>query len=378
MPLTTELVTNPPPGSEWVYAVPGQYIERIFGILATLNTAPPPPLILADASGHARNGTYAGVGPGAITLGVPGMVTGDTAVSLAAQGYPPGFYVDVPNTAFTTSGGAFTVEYWVNGRVRAEFFGVSTTVQLMGCAIDLNLGRQQIFTGNAGDLTAFAPPAAGIPHMVAWRFDGTTYRFYIDGVQISTGNVASIFPWQVPTRYDFSNTSQQFGGGFAGTVLDELAVWSRDIGAARIAAHYAARGTFAGYSAAVLADAPDAYYHLDDVQGANPTRTVALVVTDGRDVIGTYPTLAAVPDSTVEQYTWLPTNSYNVPVPGATVQTVAIPPLVLPSGYTIGTATDQMNVGDQWSDITLWYDYSYTSGGGAIAEPGYRNLLILG
>src|SRR5207302_3336330 len=88
----------------------------------------------------------------------------------------------------------------------------------------------------------------------------TLFRSYINGVQQTLTQLVG-----TPLTPSVSAASRISGwpsGGFAWSgILDEVAVYNGALAAARVSAHHSAGS---GYRAAVLADAPLAYYRLDE------------------------------------------------------------------------------------------------------------------
>jgi hypothetical protein len=144
-------------------------------------------------------------------------------------------------------------------------------------------------------------------------------------------------------------------GAEAYMVLDEVAAYPSLLSAARVAAHNAARGSFAAYSAAVLADSPGWYYHLDDSL-AGTGRTPSLVVTDGSHVVQSIGQGFSAPTTlSPYSYSWQPGVSANSATPAGTAISIAIPKLIVPAGYVVKSVTPDIQPTDQWSSVAVWW-----------------------
>jgi len=265
---------------------------------------------------------------------------------------------------------------WVTGGKKVAFAGDAAGFTI-ACESDTSIGQQILTVGSSADVSNFTALAGPGGHMLAWTWNSGShaYSFYIDGVLNHSGTVNPFFAPADPFNYLLTNAWHNYHTGTAATVMDELALWSRVLTGAQITGIYAARGTFAGYTAAVLAQTPNAYYHFDDTTTPGPNRTVTLEVSDGTHNVGAYPPLTVQADASTETYTWLPTNSQNVPVPNASAQTVGIPHLSLPPGYTIGPSTGALHAHDQWTNITVWYDQTDNYGGRLTVD--YLDRLVI-
>lgn len=359
MALYVITVPDPPRGQDWSYTVPGEYVEDIVSVSATLTTEVGPSVGNAeDASGHGNTGAYH---PNNATLiGAPGLFAGDSAVEFFPQVFPVNNRVEAPGSAFDPSG-AFTVTWW-QGPDDVIAFGADMT---FGPAFQVNTAtnewgyRLSIGLLNNGTYVDPGPPNA--PRMIAWRQTGTDLYLYVNGVEVLHVG-PYIYPATVaPITYDLADAPGLFGLNDSLGTLDEWAAWSSDIGAAAITNLYNLSATFDSYSNAVLALAPDSYYHLDDATQSTVGRTPALVIGDGTNQVGAYvSSFPVAPVSPAFDYSWLVGLSNSAQVPAGTITTVGLPPLILPAGYTVGTSTPDIGEYDQWSNVSIWWDDMYS------------------
>ncbi len=227
----------------------------------------------SSPSGNGLNGTYVA----GYTLGVPGAMSGDTAVALDGTSG----HVNVPATALNNLS-AGTLEAWVNLS--------ANTNETIFAKQDNNINSYGIFSvgyqspvggGSPGHLYFqghdYVPVAVsagtvstGSYHHVAVVFSSTAATFYIDGVQDSTtsGDYSVGNDTNATVQASIGAWLGDGAGHYLHGSVDELATYSTALSASQIAAHYqAAASGFAAYQAAVLANVPTAYYHLDETSG---------------------------------------------------------------------------------------------------------------
>lgn len=373
MTLYVERPPNPTAGVDWSYMVPGRYLERITGITATLTTVALPSTVALDASGNGHDGTYGGPGPGVLFGMYVGNGLGSTGpISLVGNWSVEGWYQSVSSVpglwdlmfienTFATPDANVSINP-ANGSVQIEWNKVA------------GAGNRWFAFCAAGTV-----PIDANPHYWVLTVVGNVPTFYLDGVAKATavlvaGTAELAANWNlwvpgpfgggphgppmfVPGIVAGDDAIESSISGGSTSVLDEYAWYSHGLTAGQVAAHYAAGLVGIGaYTAAVLADAPFGYWHLDDV-ASGTGRTPGLFVTDGTDQV------ALIPDGFSAQttpgpyfYSWLPTLAADTRDPTGTITTVAIPKLILPAGYSVGTRTPDIQPGDQWSDIAVWWN----------------------
>jgi YD repeat-containing protein len=134
-------------------------------------------------------------------------------------------------------------------------------------------------------------------HQIAYTWDGSTGRIYVDGAletSLPQSDTLPLYTSAASIGYDLAN-----GQFFPGSI-DEVAVYASALSADRVSAHYSASGQTqrqaptvprSVYANAVLADRPFAYYRLSESAGATTTADAS-----GNGYDGTYvgsPALAA-------------------------------------------------------------------------------------
>lgn len=182
----------------------------------------------ADASGNARTGTIAGT----VTLGATGLLANDTDKALTLTDGR----VDIP-TVVNPWAGDFTIEAWVKPSQASAYAAILSreSYGANGLRFGQQGGRWAFWTTESGgnvEIRGGTAVAGTTYHVVVTRA-GTTYRLYVNGVQVATSTGTMVAP----------TGGGRFGavGGapFKG-VLDEAAVYASALSAARVAAHYAA------------------------------------------------------------------------------------------------------------------------------------------
>lgn len=391
MTLRVTNVPSPPPGQEWTFAIPGQYVYDVRAVVATYQAQDASSSqIFHDSSGNAHNGTIDGPDlPSGLQY--PGAVSGDAAFLLGTNA-PVQHFIS-PHVGNVAAGGnvfnlqdIFTLEMWVRfpqlGDNHGNFIICKTTgggETIAFSAPDITDKYLRLIWGTfPGSVrTADATwPDDGAWHYLAATADTGVGHIFLDGVEIP---ISVAFP-SGPS--DPNNTNAVLGGTANGTAqarwaLDEVAIYEYNLDATQVAAHYAAAaGGFAAYSAAVLADGPEGFYHCDEIVPLTPAaRYTGLVVGDGTHVLAAYTSgeLSLLTGSVT--FVWAPATS-NVVVASDRI-TIGVPPLILPAGYTLGSGTPAIGADDQWSNIAIWWDDALSGQPGYGAYDKYANVLLI-
>ena len=90
-----------------------------------------------------------------------------------------------------------------------------------------------------------------------------------------------------------------------------------------------------------------------DTSGAGANRFAELQVTDGTSIAYSYAGFFASAPSTTQLGSWIEGVTGPSQSPGPALTTQQLPSVVLQPGWTLGTHTDGLDVGDQWNAITL-------------------------
>lgn len=366
MSLYTLTIEDPGTGVDWAFTVPGNYIYDVTGIVATLSTGGSALTVMNDSSGNGNNGFYAQLQPPWPTS-VAGIVPGDRAVQFGDFANP----IDDPqglaavNAAVVDWTAPWSVECFIDpptfpfsgGYLFATGDGsahspIALVVDAVG-RFELDLRTLGSPTATMWDASAFL--AAG--SYVTIEFDGANYVVTCDtNVLTQSGD-----PPGVPIGGD---TDVLLAAAIPPTLatsitIDEFAIYPYALGATIRGNHYANRGDFAAYSAAVLGDGPSAYYHLDETSSGTG-RTPSLYVNNGLNDVITVPdgfTATSAPGP--YQYSWQTNLTSSTQTANGLLTTVAIPKLIVPAGYTIGVHTPDLDGGDSWSSVTLWWNSDY-------------------
>lgn len=361
MALYVQSVPNPGVGRDWRATVPGQYLWNVTGITATL-TLVDTTSVMADSSGNGLHGRYHYSTPGISE--VPGVVAGVTSalmetpagVSLGTSGQSP--------NAMPRPGGVNprSIEVWAIGLPIS-----GTTMELVGSVAPDFLGRIlvaldgtiQFDSGAAtGPATLSSPVGTFVndanPHHIVGTADAAGMTLYYDGVAVAavaaartgTGNLLGI------------QIGNLVPGPFASRahVVGQVACYPSVLSGARVAAHFAAAAVSgAAYSAAVLADAPRCYYKMDDALGRGLV-TPTLVVTDSANEVLRIPPAQQLSVAGSVLFSWQPGLNSSDAIPTGEVVTVAVPSLILPPGYTVGTETPDLSTTSRWTNVKVWWD----------------------
>lgn len=385
MPLYVINVPQPPAGFEFSYTIPGQYLENIKSVTATLtcaNTQGP----MVDSSGNGLNGQYVNlVGSGPVFTA--GLVAGDDAYAYNLSGTRRGEGTALGYTLNTAS--AFSIEFWLacSSYNAAGDFPVFFRNDVGNLSIQVgisggppgNIAVQFNPDGFVFETSAGVFPADGNGHHIVITWSGTTGHIYLDGANQTTFHFGSSTTHGNIARAIIGGP---FGspGGLKTATADEFAIYYTELSAARVSAHFTAASTsFTAYTAAVLADSPAGYYHLDDVP---PTggRTPNLTVTNGMvRVLDIDSGFTAPASGSVYNFSWLTDLSNNSQTNNGANTLVGIPPMVLPAGYVIGSLTPDLKPTDQWSNVIVWWDSDIMDGMNGVnryAWPPPQSLVL--
>lgn len=230
---------NPEPVNDYAAAV----LADAPAIYYKLDDADPA-FALIDSSGHGLNLDAGGLSPNNVTSS-PLFNSSVASMSTYGGNFLDGLFGPfdpVPYPLIT--GSVFTLEGWaqVSGNDILSIFESFTLTDSSSCAILLNFPTPGDIRGRI--IRASGAPSAtvdvsagvndGLPHYYAMRCDGSTMELFMDGVSIGSTAVGA---------GAMATDSVVSGSDAAGPGLhfvDDLALYSTDIGAAGIAAHYAA------------------------------------------------------------------------------------------------------------------------------------------
>lgn len=363
MTLRTISVPNPAAGTDWKYTVPGQWLLDLSSVTANLSSS----VTVATFPDETGNGHDLTIDPTAgYTVGAPGPYGGGandyaTAHDASTGGNNGPCAVTASDILFGSA--SLTVDGWwyslsmgatndngdmwglfrpPNGQDFSAYGARPSTTQI-------NMGFQSI--GSAGTVKSNYATTNAWHHM-AWVYSAPTWSCYVDGALSFTTNTHPPINRGVTQRFEVpGNHGLGTWHGSAGGV----AYYASALSAGQIAAHAGAGGSWAGYRAAVLADGPGAFWGLNTA----PTlaqRSVSLEVTDGTRTVLSVPGFQSAQTGLGFAWTWLVGASSSVQSTSQATTVIAIPPLVLPAGYTIGTKTLDLAGTDQWSNIAIWWD----------------------
>jgi hypothetical protein len=200
-----------------------------------------------------NNGTFVGVE----TFGLPGAIAGDSNTSVDFSGNGSSL-VMVPYSSSLNGGrdpnGSWTVECWVNPDLDAATEGFAVPVASVNLAanrsgyffLEQPDGWQLRLGNSSGYLAGWngaAGSVGGTPQAQTWyhlvgAYDGAGGNgyIYVNGVQVKSAAVSGLAQ---NTAATFNIGDRGDGAPFAGRI-DEVAVYTGVLAAARVQAHYAA------------------------------------------------------------------------------------------------------------------------------------------
>ncbi|MCE0539533.1 LamG domain-containing protein [Kineosporia rhizophila] len=222
-----------------------------------------------DSSGNNATGGYFSVTPSFQVPGGPAGGSGagaDTAVQFSGDS----------STAASPSmsvPAAFTYEIWFRTTSTAEArvvsfgdagSGYSTTVDRY--VTMTASGALTLTVGNSTITSSVSGLNNGAWHLLGASLGAAGMRLYADGVEVASDaatTTAAAFTGYLRLGGDVSY--------FVGT-LDEAVLYTKQLSAARMSAHYtagASAASLASYTATLTADGPWAIYHLNDAPGTS-------------------------------------------------------------------------------------------------------------
>ena len=200
---------------------------------AVVNTGPVGYWRLGEASGtvaHDEMGANNGAYVGSPTLGVAGLLTGDSDTAVTLDGATQ--LIRVPAAGAFNIGDVGTMAMWINGG--SNNYLMSRGNQSM--ALDLSAtGHLQLTKSNVADMVASTIAVGAGNHFVAGTKNGADLHLYIDGVDV-TGVVTNatcgnpIFDLTIGSDIPVGTPNNFYTG-----ILDEPAIWNRALSPAEIA-----------------------------------------------------------------------------------------------------------------------------------------------
>ena len=195
-----------------------------------------------DASGNARNGTYASAG---VTLGAVGAPLGDADTAITLDGVA-GSVQEASGAGAPVGSSARSLEVWFKTTTATAqpLFNYGTSGSLSQFAVYLAGNQVQVKDGTDPLLTVTAASSLsdGAWHHLVVTYDGaTSLAVYVDGAavgstQTTTGVLATVLDVTgLEVGRDNASTPVFFNG-----TLDEAAIYSAALTPARVAAHFAA------------------------------------------------------------------------------------------------------------------------------------------
>ncbi len=205
---------------------------------------------VADSSGHSHTGTA----NGSIIYSAAGVL--GTAITLNGTNA----YISVPDHADFDLGDVLTLEAWVKPGSFPDYMIVidkGNTAYRLTITPTGRFRLEKPGTGIIASSTVPIPLDAGWHHIVATK-NGSTVKLYLDTLDV-TGTVTNLtlgdnaIQMGIGAQLDGAPAAKFLNGG-----LDEVAIYPTELSAARVLAHYQARGTTGGTTnTRVLVDADD-------------------------------------------------------------------------------------------------------------------------
>lgn len=285
-----------------------------------------------DAMASGNNGTYTA----SPTLAQSGAISGDsdTAVLFASGSSQ---YVTANATSLPTGAASWTIACWLKvagspGSTQTVMsFGLNSTSH--GAPQFTIDSSRRIQLSDATTSTAVsAAISTGVFHHLVGTYDGSTLKFFLDGVAGATAAATVAIPGS-GTFTTIGATALASPSQFLSGTVDEVVIYDSVLSATRITTLYQiGTATFSGgslttdkayYAETVRADTPLRYYRLDEASG---TTAYDAQVTGNNGTYTNSPTLGVTGALTGDSDTGITLNGTN--------QYVSISTTGLPTGST--------------------------------------------
>lgn len=208
--------------------------------------------------------------------GVPGAVPGGggtpTLDKAVLSDGTKNFIAHGSALALSAGAGAATIECWYKTTSNAAPYLVSYGDHVGGGHIfDLIFDATHLTVAYNGfvDFAQAVIPSSndGVFHHLVVTWDGSVFKFYVDGSQYTTTHVPTNPPNVTLDQIDIGGYVQENVATPIGT-LDELAIYTYALSAGRIATHRAAQNTGL-YVNDVISDGPQYYYRFEEAPGSS-------------------------------------------------------------------------------------------------------------
>jgi outer membrane protein assembly factor BamB len=207
-----------------------------------------------DSSGHSLNGTIGS----SITKNAPGLILTDSDAAMSFPGLASAAgVVSFPQATQLQPASAVTLEGWIRFTTTPVLYafvtgyGSDNTESPYGFYFRSGglIDAQFALTGGTVDLKAPSALAINTTYYLAETYDGTTARFYVNGVQVASAPASGTLKnYQPGYGFSIGDDAQRSDPAFKGTI-DEVAVYAGTaLTATRIADHYAVATTRAAPS----------------------------------------------------------------------------------------------------------------------------------
>jgi len=186
--------------------------------------------IIRDASAKSSDGTL--YGTTTWSSDVPPNITFGTISSLAFSA-GAGNYVEVGTANLPATNAPQSIAAWIkltstaNSYIASMWDGGSQS----GVSFGMNNGQLQTWAWGPRTLVGTSAPSLNVWHHVAYTFDGTTHKLYLDGAVVNTSTAA-------PNAHAITRAqlgAYNSGGSFNGN-LDDIRIYSAALSATEVAA----------------------------------------------------------------------------------------------------------------------------------------------
>jgi hypothetical protein len=219
------------PNIDWIEVMAGVTGANDANLVGYWNFDEAQGSIIRDASGKAADGTL--YGSTQWSSDVPPNIDFGNTTSLGFSGYGSTTYVEIGTAKLPATNAPQTVSAWIklNGTSGQPYIvSMWDGTSQSGVSLGINGGQLAAWKWGPSNLVSTAPPSLNVWHHVAYTFDGTTHKLYVDGVLASTSTTAPNAHAVTRAQLGAYNGGSSFNG-----LLDDIRIYNAALSATAVA-----------------------------------------------------------------------------------------------------------------------------------------------
>ncbi len=183
--------THSAPDLDWIEVLAGAGGANDPNLVGYWNFDEAQGSIIRDASGTASDGSLHSSTAWITSSLAPQLQFANTS-ALGFNGYGSNSYVEVGTKALPATNAPQSIAAWINLKsLSGQPYIVSMwdSSSSSGVSLGINNGQLQTWAWGPRTLVSTAPPSLNVWHHVAYTFDGTTHKLYLDGTLVNSSTV---------------------------------------------------------------------------------------------------------------------------------------------------------------------------------------------